>query len=265
MATLETQGISLHYELFGDRRKPPVMLVAGLGGAGSSWGAQVARFAADHFVVLPDHRGTGLTTRPADGYTIAQHAADLASLIAHLELGPTHIVGTSTGGAIAQVMALDHGAQVRSIAMASAFARVDAYLKREFALRRALVAEADARAVFSCYALFLFSPRYASEHPEYVAAWIERAASAPPERDIALKRIDMIMAHDVVPRLGAIRQPALVICGDQDFCTPLHLSEEIARAMPGAEFTVLPGGGHFIHVEQEARFFEAIRAFIARH
>jgi aminoacrylate hydrolase len=73
--------------------------------------------------VLPDHRGTGKTTRATDGYTIAQHAADMAALLRHLELGPTHLVGSSTGGAIAQGMALDHARLVRSLTMSSSFAR----------------------------------------------------------------------------------------------------------------------------------------------
>ncbi len=265
MPALDTQGISLHYEVFGDRRKPPVLLIAGLGGAGASFGAQVGRFAADHFVVLPDHRGTGETTRANDGYTIAQHAADMASLIEHLELGPTHLVGTSTGGAIAQLMALDHPATVRTVTMASSFARPDPFLRREFALRRKLVAEADMRTVYTCYALFLFSPHYASRNAKQIDAWIDRIAVLPPEREIAVKRIDMIMAHDAFARLGDIRQPVFVICGDQDFCTPLYLSEEIAQATPGAELTVLPGGGHFIHMEQEERFFSKVCAFIDRH
>jgi aminoacrylate hydrolase len=264
MPKLEAQGISLHYEVFGDRRNPPLLLIAGLGGTGAGWGAQIERFAADHFVVLPDHRGTGQTTRAADGYTIAQHAADMAALIAHLNAGPAHVVGSSTGGAIAQLMALDHAGLVRSVTMASSFARADDFMRRQFALRRKLMAESDMQTAHGCAALFLFSPRYASQNPERVAAWIDRVAAQPPERAIALQRIDMIMAHDAFARLGEIRRPVLVICGDDDFCTPLHMSEEIAQAIPGAELTVLPGG-HFIYVEQEQGFFDAVRAFIGRH
>src|SRR5580698_4728740 len=106
MATLETQNISLHYDLLGTPGKPLVLMIAGLGGTGSSWGAQVERFASDYRVVLPDQRGTGQTTRAAEGYTTAQLATDFAALLAHLDLGPAHVVGTSTGGAIAQMMAL---------------------------------------------------------------------------------------------------------------------------------------------------------------
>jgi aminoacrylate hydrolase len=262
MAALETQGISLHYELHGDRRKPPVLLLAGLGGAGASFGPQIDNFSKSYFVVLPDHRGTGRSTRAADGYSIAQHASDMASLVEHLDLGPAHVIGTSTGGAIAQLMALDHAETVRSVTMASSFATPDAYMRRQFALRRKLMAESDAQTIYSCYALFLFAPHYASQNPDAVAAWIDRAAAHPLERDIALKRIDMIMMHDALARIGAIRQPTLCLGGDQDLCTPLYLSREIARAIPGAQLAELSGGGHFIHYEQGERFFQVIHAFI---
>jgi aminoacrylate hydrolase len=262
MAALQTQGISLHYELIGDHRKPAVLLLAGLGGAGASFGPQIERFAADYFVVLPDHRGTGRTTRAADGYTIAQHAADMASLISHLGLGPVHVIGTSTGGAIGQLMALDHADTVRSVTMASSFAKMDAYLHRQFVLRRKLMAESDAQTIYSCYALFLFAPHYASRNPEAITTWIDRAASQPLEREIALSRIDMIMDHDATARLGAIRQPVLCLGGNHDLCTPFYLSEEIARAIPGAQLAVMAGGGHFIHFEQPERFYAIVRDFL---
>lgn len=133
------------------------MLIAGLGGTGSSWGPHLAGFAKDYFVVLPDHRGTGRSTHTTQELTIAQHAADMAAILEHLDLGPAHIAGTSTGGAIAQLMALDYAGCVRSVVMTSSFARPDSYLRREFALRRKLPTEADARTIYECYALFLFS------------------------------------------------------------------------------------------------------------
>ncbi len=267
MAVLNTQGISQYYEVHGDPANPPVLLVAGLGGVGTSWGAQVKLFAERYYVIVPDHRGTGRTTHAADGYTTQQLAADMAALVEHLALGPVHVVGASTGGAIGQYMALNHPRTVRSLTMASSFARFDAFVRREFEVRRKLAAESDRQTLYSCYALFLFSPAYARENPERVQAWVDRVLAnpeAPGDREIALKRIDMIAAHDTLAQLGAITQPTLVICGDHDFCTPLPLSQEIAGAVPGAELAVLEGGGHFIDIEQEADFFEIVSAFIDR-
>jgi hypothetical protein len=50
-----------------------------------------------------------------------------------------------------------------------------------------------------------------------VTKWIERATNNPTEpqdREISLKRIDMIVAHDALPRLGEIDKPTLVVCAE---------------------------------------------------
>ena len=117
--------------------------------------------------------------------------------------------------------------------------------------------------VYDCYALFLFGARYSRENAERVKAWIDRVVSLPPDREVSVRRIDMIMAHNVLARLGDIRQPTLVICGDNDFCTPLPQSEEIAQAIAGSQLIVLPGGGHLIHFEQEDLFSGYVRYFIS--
>jgi aminoacrylate hydrolase len=269
MPILNTQGISLYFEVFGNPTNPPVLLLSGLGGTGKSWSTQIDRFAADYYVVVPDHRGTGQSTHAEGGHTTAQLATDMASLVEHLALGPMHVVGGSTGGAIAQYMALDHSPTVRTLTMSASFARFDAFVSREFEVRRKMAAEWDRDAMLSGYSLFLFSSKYTREHPDRVQAWIERAkaqiAAGPADREIALKRIDMIAAHDALPRLGEIRQPTLVVCGAQDFCTPLPLSEEIARAIPGSELVVVPDCGHLIEHEKEEEFFQIVSTFIRRH
>ena len=268
MAAINTHGISLYYELHGNRSNPPVLLLTGLGGIGKSWGSQIQRFAENHYVIVPDHRGTGQTTHALDGHTTKQLSDDMASLVEHLALGPAHVVGSSTGGAIAQYMALHHPHTVRSLTMSSTFAHLDAFTQREFAVRRKMAAEWDGHSLYSAYALFLFSPRFTREHPDKVTAWIERAAGlprGPDDREIALKRIDMILAHDTRSQLHDIRQPSLVLCGDLNFCTPLPLSEEIAGSVPGAEMVVLKDAGELIELEKPEEFFRIVSTFIARH
>jgi aminoacrylate hydrolase len=265
MATLDTNGISLHYELHGAPRLPPVLMISGLGGTAASWGGQVARFAEAHRVVAFDQRGTGATTRAKGGYSTEQLTRDCAALLDHLALGPVHVIGASTGGAIGQLLALERPDLVRTLVLASSFARMDAYMRREMALRRKLLAESDARTVFECYALFLFSPRFSDEHPERVAAWIDRCVAANGEREIGLARMDMIVRHDALARLGEIEKPVLAICGACDACTPPHVSEELARGIRGAELAIVPGAGHMLHDEQPAAFEGAVRAFLALH
>src|SRR3984885_15360538 len=125
MPSLETQGISQYYELHGEPSAPPVLLITGLGRVGRSWGEQVPRFTDRPYIVAPDQRGTGQTTHAQDGYTTQQLADDMAALVGHLGLGPVHVVGASTGGAIAQDLALEDAEIVRSLTNSCASARVD--------------------------------------------------------------------------------------------------------------------------------------------
>lgn len=262
MPQVEVENATIHYQLLGDPQKPKVMLIAGLGGAGMTWGPQVARFAERYHVVLPDQRGTGQSSRSAHGHSVAQNAQDMAAVLRHADIGQAHIVGSSTGGAIAQIMALDHGDLVRSVTLSSSFASADAYIRREFSVLRYLMQQADMPTVYAAFAMILFAPKYAAQNPEMIQAWINYAAQAPVERDIAIQRIDMVMAHDALARLGTVHCPACVICGDQDVCTPLSVSEQVAGAIPGSELHVVDGGGHLIHMEQEGRYFELVSAFI---
>ena len=269
MPFLDTQDISLYYELFGNPQQPPVLLISGLGGTGKSWDSQIDRFAQHYYVILPDQRGTGQTTRAQSGYTTQQLASDMASLIEYLAIGPVHVVGSSTGGAIAQYLALNHPRTVRSLTLSSSFARFDAFTHREFAMRRKIAAEwDDSWSTYQAYSLFLFCPRFTRDHPERVLTWIERAAAypiSPESRAIALKRIDMIVSHDSFQQLSDIHQPTLVLCGDHNFCTPLPLSEELVEAIPAAELIVFKEAGELIELEQEAEFFQAVSSFMARH
>ena len=119
--------------------------------------------------------------------------------------------------------------------------------------------------MFAGYSLFLFSPRYTREHPEQVQQWINRATahpSQPEDRDIAMHRIAMIAAHDTLADLPRIDQPTLVLCGEQNHCTPLSLSEEIASAIPGATLVVLPEAGELIELEMPERFAKLVKAFV---
>ena len=56
-----------------------------------------------------DHRGTGQSERPEQPYSVELLARDAVDVLDHFKIPSAHIVGHSTGGAIAQVLAIDHG------------------------------------------------------------------------------------------------------------------------------------------------------------
>ena len=234
------------------------MLITGLGGVGRAWGAVVELFAQDFLTIVPDHPGTGKSSIP-DQFTIADHAEAMARVLHDLDCGPAHIVGSSTGGAIAQVMALDHQDVTRSIVMADSWTRADPYFRHQFAVRKQVLEQQGLAAYFEASALFLFGATYIRDHHDKVKAWTHNAGGS--SSNILSKRIDMIVEFDESNRLGQVAVPALALVGAEDICTPPYMSQELADAIPNAEMTVIPGG-HLVYKENPALFFETVKAFL---
>ena len=53
----------LYWEERGPSDGPPLILSAGLGGSAAYWAPNLDALAADHRVILYDHRGTGRSSR----------------------------------------------------------------------------------------------------------------------------------------------------------------------------------------------------------
>ncbi|SCU88132.1 putative aminoacrylate hydrolase RutD [Cupriavidus necator] len=262
MPYVTSDGVSIQYEVKG--QGSPVLLLAGLAGLGASWGPQIDLFAAQHQVIVPDHRGTGQSERTARDMTITQHARDMARVIEAVGCGPVHVVGSSTGGAIAQLLAINHRERLRSATIVSSIARADAFYRRQFDMRRRMLTDSGLRASTEANALFLFDPKFSREHPEQVQAWVNAASAGTFDPEIGFARIDMIVGHDAFDDLPSITTPTLVLVGERDFCSPPYFSAELAARIPGAEFATLDGG-HFIFLEKPVLLHDTVEAFIARH
>ena len=112
--------------------------------------------------------------------------------------------------------------------------------------------------------LTLLPPWYITRNPDRIDELEGYLAGADQPVEIMESRIDAICAFDRRDRMGDIRVPALVIVAEDDMVTPRYLSDELAQNVPGAEYVVVPTGGHFvIHVETEA-YNSAVRNFIDR-
>jgi len=68
---------------------------------------------------------------------------------------------------------------------------------------------------------------------------------------------------DSTPLLATIHVPVLVVAGGEDVITPAEGMREMASAIPGAEFVVVPRAGHLAPLEQPDAVNAAITAFLA--
>src|SRR5260370_28218070 len=217
------------------------MLLHGLGSSSADWGFQVPVLAARHRVLVPDLRGHGRSSRPRGRLTVAAMARDVAALLTALAAPPAHVVGLSLGGCVAQALALDHPAHVRSLTLVNAFARPAAAGLRgglRVLTRVRLLACAPMTVVAAHVAPGLF-PR-ADQRELYLAAPASLAGSP---RRTYLASLRALARFDVRRRLGEPCCPTLVIPGDRHRTVPLDAKRRVHPPVPRAAPPVVGGAG----------------------
>jgi non-heme chloroperoxidase len=89
-------GIEVYYEDHGAGQ--PVVLIHGYPLSGRAWDKQVpVLLEAGHRVIAYDRRGFGKSSQPTTGYDYDTFAADLNTLMEHLDLSDATLVGHSMG------------------------------------------------------------------------------------------------------------------------------------------------------------------------
>ena len=266
MPKVNSGGVDIDYEILNPEAKGlPVIFISGLGGVRSGWTSQLDDFTRRGPVVLHDHRGTGASAKPLGVYSVPLMASDVIAIMDDAGIERAHLVGGSTGGAIIQVMCIDHPQRVQSAVLSGSWARSDHFFKRQFEMRKRVLHEMgpDALTRFASYALH--SPEYFTENFEAIRQKEDEAIRNSPPVDVLSERIDAIMAHDQMDRLGQIAAPTLVVVAMDDFVTPPYYSDQLSAGIPGAELKVFDKGGHFVYIARAGEFNAAVLDFIARH
>jgi aminoacrylate hydrolase len=243
----------------------PVLFISGLNGYGAYWRDQVPSFAKSFEVVLHDHRGIGQSDHSRSPYTVERMASDVVALMDALGIAKAHVVGHSTGGAIAQVLALDQPQRVASMVIAASWTKPDAYFRRLFALRKEILARLGPAAYLQSATLWLYPSFWIARNNERLRQLEAQllATFSPPE--IVMSRIDAILAFDRSEDLGRIRTPTLIVAAEDDIVTPPYFSEELARLIPAAEIKLFPRGGHCLPQVLSREFNQAVLPFLMAH
>jgi len=253
----------LYYERHGEGF--PLLFLSGLTGVGAYWRDQVPTFGKRFEVVLHDQRGTGQSDHSRISYTVERLADDTVRLMDALAIDKAHVVGHSTGGAVAQVLALERPERLASVVIAASWTKADAYFRRLFALRKEILQRLGPATFLQAASLLLYPASWVARNNEKLRQHEAQALATFPPPDVVMSRIDAVLAFDRTADLARIRTPALIVAAQDDVVTPAYFSEELARLIPGAEIKCFAQGGHAFTQVLSREFNQGVLPFLEAH
>jgi proline iminopeptidase len=231
---------------------------------------------ADAFrLIYYDQRGRGKSADDlrAEDVTMASDVDDLDKIRQHFQLASTGLLGHSWGTVLALEYALRHPDRVSHLilmnpAPASAadlvvfrqfyLQKLGADMDRQGAiLKSRAYQEGDPETVAARYRIH-FTPALtrAQDYEKLMATMKAGFISQGKDGIVKARAVEErlmqdtweLKGYDLMPKLAALRMPALVIWGDHDFI-PVEIATHIARAIPGARLVTLKDCGHFAYLE----------------
>jgi pimeloyl-ACP methyl ester carboxylesterase len=238
-----SNGVSIHVEEQGQGDLSLVFLHY-WGGSSRTWKHVIAGLAPRFHTVAIDHRGWGQSDAPADGYSLADLAADAEGVIVALKLRRYVLVGHSMGGKVAQLMASRRPAGLAGLVLVAPSPPQPLAIPAE-AREMMAGAYASRETVEAVIDNVLTATPLSAEDREQVIA--DSLRGAPPAK-LAWPRATSL--EDITGRVGAIDVPTLVIASELDRVdSPQMLRAELLARLPHAVMQVVPGVGHLSMLE----------------
>jgi pimeloyl-ACP methyl ester carboxylesterase len=282
--TVKANGIEIWTESFGRPSDPTLLLVMGAGGQGILWPEEFCQALATGgtHVIRYDNRDTGQSTCfdfAKQPYTLSDMARDAVGVLDAYGVERAHVAGASMGGMIAQVLALEHAARLRTVTIIMS-SPLSASINAIFSGASKILPPPHEKVLAVAAAMATKPPQTREERIDAgVAMWRALAGSGEPFDEAAVRarelriqtrarNIDAANNHqlaiaaspDRTEALAGVRLPALVIHGAEDPILPLAHGEAVAKRIPGAELLVIPGMGHDLPPRAVKRVEQAILA-----
>lgn len=272
---IEVNGRRTRVRVDGSQRKPPILLLHGIGRSLEDWEPQYRRLAEYRTIAL-DIPGFGFSNRPRQPMSLRVLAQGIAETLDALEeRRPLHVVGNSLGGALA-LQLLGHqprrvaslvlvnsagfGSEVNRLARVLTIPGIGGFAARHPTRASARMME---RLIFD-------DPSLATDERVDHALTISRQ----PEVGAALHEMARVLGTvkgfrsrwraELIARATKHPRPTLIMWGDRDRFLPARQLIAARRLLPHAETHLLTGVGHMPQIECPGKFAELVLGFIRR-
>ena len=266
---IEIDGIRVHYQEAGEKSNPPLVLIHGFASSTLVWSKVFLNLAAAGFhVIAVDLLGFGYSGKPRNvEYTIAGQAGFLMTLLERLGIKRATLVGSSYGGAVAATCALDHSHRVEKLILVDAVASNDPLRYKVMRLfgspvlgdvvsplligsRRLL--RRRMKQVYDRHGLAVDEKHVDARHFPLRASGTQRAI---------IRTVRSWDAERITREAHLIRQPTLLLWGENDVEIPLAYGERLHEQIPGSRLVIFLDCGHQPHEEYPEAFTKLVVDF----
>jgi 3-oxoadipate enol-lactonase / 4-carboxymuconolactone decarboxylase len=255
--------VTLHYRVDGPDGAPWLVLLNSIGTGTAMWEPCVGPLAERHRVLRVDARGHGGSppSPPRDRpQTLADLAADVLDVLDDVGAGRAHLAGVSLGGMTGMWLAIHHPERIGRLALVCTSANMDAapmWADRARTVRSTGSTEGIADQVVARW----ITPGLAERDPVLLASL--RGMLTGTDAESYAQCGEAIGAMDLVPDLGRIAAPTLVVGALQDPATPPEHQRTIAAYIPGARLELLDDCAHIAPCEQPGALTALLLAHLA--
>lgn len=263
-------GASIAYQIVGDGPVDVLFLPGWISQVEQLWEAPaqrrfLERLAAFGRLILFDSRGTGLSDRVLEEFTLEQEVKDVLAVLDAAGSERAALFTYSVGGLVAALLAADHPERIGALVMYASVSRTSWAPDYEWAMTAEQREEITERNISSWGAadnpwMELWAPSMAGDPT--LGAWfarMQRLSASPSEaRIISRAMVDLDVRH-VLPR---IRVPTLVMHRPQELVWDVRHSRYLAEHIPGARYVELDGVDSFPFVGDSDAILEEIEEFL---
>lgn len=249
---------------------PPLLLVHGSMDDFRIWGPALGPLSQRHRVIAPSlrHFFPAQWNGIGEGFTIAQHVADVIGFIEALDCGPVDLLGHSRGGHIAFRAAQQRPDLLRRLVLAEPGGDLDATLAEpgakqpvslavHFAAAAQKIAVGDVEGGMIIFFDAIEGPGAWARHPE---------ARRQPLRDNARTLLGQVHENRRPYSLAdaqSIRTPTLFIGGEKTVGNLPVVLKALSANVKGAKVATIPGASHAMCEQNPVAFAQAILDFLA--
>ncbi len=268
--TITAAGVTFAYRELGKHHGgTPVVMLTHLAAVLDNWDPRIIDgLAARHHVIAFDNRGIGASSGSPSSSMEAM-ADDAITFIQAKGLQKVDLLGFSLGGMVAQEVVLKEPQLVRKLVLAGtgpaggegigSVAGVTFY-----DMARGFFTGQDAKQ-------FLFFTRTPAGI-EAGRAFLERLKERTEDRDteitvsafLAQLEALRVWGKKAPADLSVVKQPVLVVNGDQDRMVPTVNTHDLARRLPNSQLIIYPDAGHGGAFQFHADFVRSTLGFLAR-